>query len=428
MADVSAPTIHIRCLPDGEGGAASRVEDLRDVLTEFVFEDKERGADKMSLTLDNFELLLTDDPAFKRGMLLEVSWGYPGRMAPTRQMVVTGITGAQVLKVEARDKSILMGKVRRTRAFERMRRSDIVRQVAAENGFSDPTTVDVDDTDTVYDSVHQAHLSDAAFLTRLAHLEGFEWYVDWDGFHWHARRLAARPVRELEFYTAPRVGEVITFGVDNDITARPARTRVQGRDLLNRRDVDETADDASDASTTRLAPVVELIDPETRRATAVDQRAASEEVRPTSAQDDASAQAEARGRNRRVRLTAIKMKVEMVGDPLMFAKTSVRMSGVGTRLGVLYWVKVARHTINASGYRVSLEQASDGSGGHERASRVARGLELVENPTTAAHVNAQTPPEHAEGEAATQLEPVETIDPETRRATTTYRTVRAREG
>lgn len=427
MVDVSAPTFHVRCLPDGEGGPAPRFGDLRELVTEFVFEDKEKGADKLALTVQNFELVLTDDPAFKRGMLLEVQFGYPGRMAPARQMVVSKITGAQELKVEAHDKSILMTRRRQTRSFERMRRSDVVRQVAAENGYSTPDAVDVDDTSVVYDSIHQAHTTDAAFLSRLAHLEGFEWYVDWDGFHWHARRLGQRPARELEFYTAPRQGTVISFRVDNDITARPARTRVQGRDLLNRRDVDQTADDATDTGRTALAPVAELVDPETGRATTVDLRAASEEVRPTSAQDDASAAAEARGRFRRVQLTAVKMNVEVVGDPYLFAKSSVLMSGVGTRLSGLYWVKGARHTISGSGYTTALEMMSDGSGGHARSSRVAQGLELLQTPPTAAHVNTDQPEAPAEGEAHT-LEPLEVIDPETGRATTTFREGRGRTG
>ena len=427
--DVAAPTFSVRCLPDGEGGAAPRMEEIKDRVVEYVYEDKEKGADVLSLTVDNYLLDLTDDPAFKKGMLLETSFGYPGRMAPARQMVVTRITGARQLKVVAHDRSILMARKRHTRAFTNMRRSDIVRQVAAENGFADADTVDVEDTPIVYESVHQARSTDAAFLTRLAHLQGFEFYVDWDGFHWHSRRTGQRPARALEYFTAPAVGEVMEWNVENDITARPARTRVQGRDLLNRQDIDVHSDDASDTDRVALAENREIVDPESGDSiSATTSRASSEETRTTTAQDAASAQAEARARFRHVQLTAVKMTLTMVGDPEMFAKSVVELRGFGRRLSQRYWVKVAKHTIRGS-YTTALNLASDGDGGHARESLLARGLELVAPTPTAARTNTADAPPGADGQApvdAGPLEPRERVDEETGDSVTTFHDSRGR--
>lgn len=47
------------------------------------------------LTLDNFDISLFDREELMAGAVLEVSWGYPGSMAPPRRVVVKYVTDAK---------------------------------------------------------------------------------------------------------------------------------------------------------------------------------------------------------------------------------------------------------------------------------------------------------------------------------------------
>jgi hypothetical protein len=123
-------------------------------------------------------------PVWKKGNLLEVSWGYPGDMAPTRQVVIQKVTGFQVLSIEGHATSVLMNKVARCRTFENVRRSDVVLKIAQDNGYG-PAQQDIESTEHLLPVITQARMTDAQLLRRLADREGFELYVDFDGLHFH---------------------------------------------------------------------------------------------------------------------------------------------------------------------------------------------------------------------------------------------------
>jgi hypothetical protein len=106
-----------------EGSAGRRV-DLSEKVLSLVYEDSEHKADKLVLSVDNWDLANFDDPVWKKGNFLEVSWGYPGDMAPTRRVVIQKVTGFQVLAIEGYATSVLMNKVTRSRTFEHQTRAD----------------------------------------------------------------------------------------------------------------------------------------------------------------------------------------------------------------------------------------------------------------------------------------------------------------
>jgi phage protein D len=431
MTERSAPTFFVRCLPDGAGGPAPRVDDITALITSFKYEDFERRADKLTLSVVNSDLAFFDDPAFRRGMMLEATWGYPGNMAPARQCIVQRITGGRVLQVEALARSVLMNLRTRVRTFTNMTRADVASQIASENGYGLELQV-IEDTEIRYPTITQARLTDAQFLMRLARMEGFEFFVDVDGFHWHRRNVAASPVRTFRYFTS-EVGEILDFSIENDVTARPGRVRARGRNLTERTDIDEQADDQSDADRTVLATTREVIDFEqgtTTTVTQTERNVGSEEVRTTSAPDAQTARREAVGRFRRVQQTAVKMTLQLVGDPSLLAKTVVAVEGLGQRLSGRYYVQQVTHEITGA-YRMSAKVVSDGAGGHSTESRAARGLELLEQASrTAAHPNTQEGPPAATGAPTEQegqpLEQVEVIDNETGTTRTQYRDTRGR--
>ncbi|MCA9529334.1 MAG: phage late control D family protein, partial [Myxococcales bacterium] len=207
IVDRSAPGVRITLLPDeqAEGGEPL---DLGGRIIAFTFEDAERKADQVSIQLDNFDLSLFDREDLAGGAVLEVSWGYPGNMAPPRRVVVRKLKGFTTLTLEGRATSVLMDRESKTRAFENMSRADVARAVAEEHGY-EGTLVDVEDTGEVLEVINQTGETDARFLRRLASREEFEFYVDDGGFHFHERRQSAAPTHVFTWYADPGRGDVL---------------------------------------------------------------------------------------------------------------------------------------------------------------------------------------------------------------------------
>jgi phage protein D len=225
--------------------------DVSDRVLSLSFEDSDNKADKCTLAVNNFDLTQFDAEHWRTGSKLVVSWGYGGRFALPREITVTKNTGSVQLKIEGNVGSILMHRETRNRIYENLKVSEVVEAVAEENGFG-PDAQWIDDTEVVHESIQQAKQTDAQFLTHLARREGFKFYVDFDGLHFHPERFGQQPVREFVYYLG-EVGDIQSFSIENDITRRPGGVRVQGRNPETKEDIDETADDESTADETRLA-------------------------------------------------------------------------------------------------------------------------------------------------------------------------------
>lgn len=391
------PVIFVTVVPEGQ--TARRV-DLSEKVLSLVYEDSEDQADKLVLSVDNWDLRNFDDLTWKKGNVLEVSWGYPGDMAPMRRVVIQKVTGAQVLAIEAHSTAVLMNKVARCRTFENLRRSDVVRKIAQENGYG-PTRQDIEDTQHVLPIVTQARLTDAQLIRRLATHEGFEFYVDVDGLHFHKRRLGQRPCRVLRWFTPPEVGEILTFNVDNDVTAKPGAISVRGRDPITKSDIHERG---SNVATQRdsLAPVIEIVDPETG-ATRLERRNISEDIRSTAQPTSATAKREADARYRQTQHLTVELSATVIGDPALLAKTVVEIQGISQRLSGKYYLREAKHKVDAS-FTIELKCLRDGHselGGPPSKGKPNGGSAADNDPDA--------------------LRPVEVVDPETGRTHIEYR-------
>lgn len=364
--------------------------DLSGRVLAFTFEDNERKADKMVLTVDNWDMRNFDTPVWAKGNDLEVSWGYVGNMAPARQVTITKVTGSTTLKVEGVSKSFIMDRVPRSRTFENRTRSEVVQTIAAEYGYGD-TVRDIDDTEDKIRTISQPSITDAAFLRRLANKEGFEFYIDFDGFHWHERRTKQLPKREYIWFT-DKTGTLMDYTLENDVTARPGFVRVKGRDLLEKKDfsvdtlvktvlanapdvighIDQAraimkSEDSPPAEKKKAAIFVlnEQTNPNSgQRAAAhklaVAQRAARAELKATAEADAAAAEKKAKGTLRRKKQLTIKLKGKVVGDPGLIAKTVLRIGGIGERLSGNYYVKSVKHSITSGGYICDMKCIRDG--------------------------------------------------------------------
>ena len=238
--DRTKPSLWLSVIPQGRQDA-TRVDVTGRVL-EFEYHDAENAADSAKLTLDNYDLAMLDDPLWRKGNVLEVSWGYPELMSPPRRMRIKSIKGFSKLTIEAFALSTLMHEATHCRCWEHSTRAAVVRELAQSWGYG-PTEQHIEDTTQVFETISQAGMSDAAFVRRLAFLEGFAFYVDFDGFHWHPRNIGQPTHQTYTWFTSRGNGDKIIDEpkIDNDITDTPGAVVLRGRDPENKGDVNEGA-------------------------------------------------------------------------------------------------------------------------------------------------------------------------------------------
>jgi phage protein D len=385
---------------------ADATEDITDRVITFVYEDDEKKTDVVKVTLDNRDLAFFESNIMDKGTVLVVSWGYAGNMAPPREAVVQKVSGALQLTVEAQDKGVLLHKLSKTRVFEGKTRSAVVEEIADEHGYG----VDrrsIQSTTVTYDVIAQGGQTDAQFLKKLADREGFEFYVDHDGLHWHERRLDQKPVRLLQYYLPPSVGDIMSFNIDNDVNAKPGKVTVRGRNPIERTDTETTADDSNTPRTTLAAEpevsaapqLTEIVNPRTGETRTVYRTAdtaptgtpgsavtpastGSAEVRPTTEITQQGAQREAQAVFRRTQQTSVNMSLKIVGDPGIAAKSVIEVTGLGKRLSGKYYVTSIKHSLG-SGYSCDIKVKSDGTNRR-------RGGSTGRRPDTAANQNTQS--------------------------------------
>lgn len=355
MADRGAPWYYVARL--SEDGTADPI-DLTRRVEQFDYTDREGGMDKLQLTVDNKDLANFDDPVFETGASLRVAWGNGASTAPPRDMVIRKVTGGRALTVTAVGKAAAaMDTEKKRRCFANVTRSDVARQIAREHGFVDP---DIEDTPETFDEIAQGNLSDGQLLRKLAHLEGFEFYVDWQGLHWHRRRVGQAPVRDYVYFTDPRGGDIVDFDIENDVTRRPGKVTVKGRDPLAKADVEASASNSEDKDRDVMQGVTATLDGEEAKLT-FKKEVAHETTVASNVQSQEDGERAAKGKFRKSAQGAVKMSLEMRSDPTLVAKTVITLHGMGKRISGKYYVREVTHSLSAgSGYSMSVKTITDG--------------------------------------------------------------------
>jgi phage protein D len=252
-----------------------------------------------------------------------------------------------------------MNKDVKVKTYEAVRRSEIVHAIAKDYGFGDEQRF-VEDTETVYEHIVQARQTDAQFIKRLADAEHFEFYVDFSGLHWHPRKMGQKPLRTLQYYLPPDVGDIIDWNVESDPFAKPTKVTVKARDP-DKKGATTTAV-GSDAVTKRIA----LVAPDTGVVGGLTPVTDQAVTKPTTETDPKQVKKEADGAFKRSVQVAVKLSLNMVGDPLVIAKSVISIRGISTRLSGLYYINAASHKIDSSGYKLGLKVTTDASHGHSQ--------------------------------------------------------------
>lgn len=367
QADRTAPGVRLTLLPAARAAQGEPV-DLTGRIVSFSYEDSESKADKVALTLDNFDLSFFDRPELLGGALLEVSWGYPGNMAPPRRVTIKKLKGFATLTIEGQALSTQMNQQAKTRGWENKKRSDVVREIAAAYGYEGSSVI-IEDTKESFDVINQSAETDAWFLRRLADREHFAFFVDDTGFHWHRRKQDTAPHRVFTWFADPDRGDILSIDIESDLMKRAGSVTVKGRDPLERATVEETADKDKTSRTT-LGDDIEVVSREAgfdttivSGADAAMDRLATDAVHPTSATTPAQAKREADARFIRAERETVKLTMQVVGDPSLRAKTIVEVRGISARFSGKYHVNEVKHAISSSGYVCDLKLTRDGHGG-----------------------------------------------------------------
>jgi hypothetical protein len=356
-ADRSAPGVRLTLFRDEKATTGEPLA-LGGRLLSFSYEDSEQKTDKASLTLDNFDLALFDREELMGGAVLEVSWGYPGRMSPPRRVVVKSMKGFETLTIEGLSLGVLMNQAAKTRCWEGRTHADVVRAVAREHGY-DGAFVDIEDTTEVVDVINQVAETDARLLARLAAREGFAFFVDESGLHWRRRRLDTAPTRVFT-WLSDRRGEVLSINVESDLVRRTGSVEVRGRDPVEKTTIG-WAYTAANAKRATLGNVLEVIDPRTGLSSLLTRNATSN-LAPTTASTQGAAARVAEARFVKAERDSVKLSMQVVGDPELRAKTIIELRGVGALLSGRYFVNEAKHAIASSGYTVDLKLTRDAKG------------------------------------------------------------------
>lgn len=351
--------------------------DVSEYVLSLRYEDVDDKADKLTVTIDNDDLSNFDEPLFRAGNGMLVSWGYPDIMTVERLMKISKVSGFRSLTLEALGGEVALDKIERLEAWKNVKRSDVARIIAERWGYRAPNFQWIDDTEVVFPQITQPKMTDGQLLRKLAREQGFVWYIQQDGFHFHKRRDADPPIRTFRYYADqpdPEISAILDISIEIDVTRRGG-VQMRGYETLERFGIKLDGTEITE---------------DERRGFAVIKEARGQEALGTPLQETATIGIERTNATTRAELKqntakalddsmkeSVKMSLTIIGDPNIYAKTKIAVEGIGKRLSQDYYVKSVTHNIG-SGYTCQLECLSDGSKGVLETSKFVSGSMVVD--------------------------------------------------
>lgn len=420
MTRRDAPSFYVTISPRGKPGEPVERVDMSTLVRSLKFKDDEKKADKVVLTISDHTQEQIDSGVWVQGQTIEFAFGYFGDLSLPRRAIIKKVkkSSPNTLQVEARAESVLLDREIESNTYENKTRSQVIQEIAEKHGYSGER-VHIEDTEVVYPAISQGRMSDAQFCRHLANKEGFEFFIDFDGFHWHQRDFAQDAIRTLTYFS-DLTGSIKTWSVDGDISGKPTRVRVKGRDPETKKDIDEEIGNSDDTSRPTLGGFTISVDPRTlertRSVTPAAENTVREETQPTTETSADGAKRQARGRFRRAQTNAFKLKLTCEGDQELVAKSVVFVRGIGNKLSGRYYVSSAEHMLG-QGYSMVLICKRDAVSSGEAIGGTAE--------QTAGKENSSKAPSNEKDDS---LQPVINVDPRTQQRTITYEQTAGRRG
>ena len=387
---------------------------LRARLLRFEHESTTKAIDTVRIELDNGDGKLLSLESIALGIQLRASWGYVGYMTPPmtvtakrvqgmsghkqygggRRPVRESLGGDGKVYIECQAATERLHRMSPDdgtgstppgpRWFENMTLSDIVRAMARHYGYRDeqmllePPRHDPVRSHTVVPSDE----TDAQFLQRQARLLGYVFSAAEGLFRFHSRTFSINPIRLAFFSGDP---DVRSYKIDGDLRfGAPRRVSARGVNAYMASVVSHTADAPSDGGSTDTTPsAAETTEVGTRNAPAGAFGLISYEADNVCGEYDVFTvpRASERAVNaavKRLRNLADrkwKLTVELVGNPILFAKEWFDFSGAGTLVDGLWYARKVLHKYEGGNvYTTVVEEAT-----RSKPSGPARGPETAPN-------------------------------------------------
>lgn len=378
----TAPRIIICVQP--EGLPKSKPIELTNEVLSLKYEDESEKADKLTLTIDNTDLSNFDEPIWRTGNLLFVRFGYSDMLSIERKLQIRKVSGFLELTIEALGMAMVLDREERVTAYQNARHSDVAMKIAQRWGYVDEKALHIEQTTRVYDTVNQGGISDAVMMRRLAQANGFQWYIDFDGFHFHrrSRTIKNAPLKVFRYRGADATPEILSIDIETDVTriAGSATTAAKPfeRSNINRIFVDGTSETVGDreAREAKEREAKGLIPTKKKLTTATtankkdapqadpgSRNIAHHKLMMTNEGEEAEIRRQAERHLAAAMQGVVKMTVRVIGDPNLYAKTLILVDGLGRRFSVPFYVVGVTHSIG-TGYTTELRCESDAIGKH----------------------------------------------------------------
>jgi len=332
-------------------------EEMEKAITErlirFSFSDHFRKKDQLKLTFRNDDFELLENPIFAKGQKIAVTWGWPGQTAPPRRMVVHKVKGGDPLEVEALDTTQLMDKEKMSRDWENVTDSEVVREIAGEHGYYGQF-LHIEETTDRHD-ISQRYQTNARFLNMLARRNGYEFYVDASGMHWHDRKLSEEPVRTLIYRADPARGDILEPPqFDVDLSKGVSRIKVVARDPRTK-ELWEVYGGPNDTEIETLGLEDEMGDPEDADQGLRANRLSRVDVRNMGILTESEAKTIADAMYREAVKGKYKMNLSVIGDARIGAKVLIDVYNIAPSWDGLYYVRECESVIEGGAFRQELK-------------------------------------------------------------------------
>lgn len=326
-------------------GSDLKAKELADVMEVHVYQDVDAPA-MFTIQFVNWDVASSkvtwsDQKMCREGSEVEIALGYLGKLESLIAGEITGLEPefrageAPTLLVRGYDRLHRLLRGRQSRAFVKIKDSDIAQKISGEAGL----TADVTDSQVQLDYVFQNNQTNWDFLRERAYLNGYELFAS-------GKKLVFRPakINGAAAVTLSLDGELIEFCPCLSTLQQVSQVQVQGWDIANKQAIvgtakagDETAQ-MGDQTGAKSAEKVFGAALHTEMKQPVFTRAEADQT--------------AKGRYNQATLHYITGEGASIGNPAIQAGCVVKVEGAGDRFSGDYYVTAAHHLFSpARGYR-----------------------------------------------------------------------------
>lgn len=356
-------------------------------VLQLVYVDSAEDFDTFEFKLRNQDLTLRDEPAWRVGNTVTLSFGYASFMRAPQKFVITDIVGFDTLTIKCKELTSLAN-TERLASYQNLTLMEVIKKVVAD---SDELVINefVFETDLknfssfrpgdgpieLVNSLQQksdytqSGETDWGFILRLAERYGYSASVENKTLHFSRHQTNRRPYRTYTWYTGN--GELLKFHLDTAAAVNVKEHIVlKGYNPITREEIQAIG---SDETTSRTILGNKAVGSPKKTAKSADEAKKSTEARISFKErtsrflryaektysakiNQSDLKKEADGNFRKAALMSTKARALILGDPGLAARRVIEIKGISKRYSGKYYITKNTHTISGTGgYTCSLD-------------------------------------------------------------------------